>query len=308
MFKDFYESMWKKTTPQEKKEVVKNTGKYFPQEHSNKIKGIDELAEAVVSNAMKKQDEIVNDKVPSTAYTTKNCELCGKEFQCYRNRGKYCKECARDMQNLYSKKYAEKKAMERKITTHIHENEIRGIKDITKQYRDNIMKRNSVLKQPKKKGNIIVDCAMCGKEFESYRGIGKYCKDCRKKAIAENKAKTQAFYRNVAVDVEGIGKITPAERSVASKRAYRRGTDYAYELKRIANGTEPVRKHTGRPKLVEEPVVIVEQEPTTVMKAEPDYLETLQNAIEIVRVIKDTDDVKVAVDKTYELLVKYLSK
>lgn len=283
MFKDFYESMWKKTTPQEKKEVAKNAGTYFPANHSNKIKGIDELAEAVVDNAMKKQDEIVNKKATAAAYTTKNCENCGKEFQCYRNRSKYCKECVRD---------------------------------IAEQYSDNIMKRNSVLKQPKKKGNIIVDCARCGKEFESYRGVGKYCKNCREEALREKKAKGQALYRTTEVEVEGIGTVTQRERAVASKRAFRRGTKYEYELKRIANGTEPVRKHTGRPKLVErpaeepkeEPVVIMEQEPTTVMRAEPDYLETLQNAIEIVRAIKDTDDVKVAVDKTYELLVKYLSK
>lgn len=118
MFSDFYDKFnFKKTTPEEKKEVVKNTGEYFPENHSNKIKGMDELAEAVVNNAMKKQDEILSTRPAKKGYMWKKCEKCGKVFESYRNTQKYCsKECSaiadkesRDRYELKRKKERESK-------------------------------------------------------------------------------------------------------------------------------------------------------------------------------------------------------
>lgn len=298
MFKDFYESMWKKTTPQEKKEVVKNTGKYFPQEHSNKIKGIDELAEAVVDNAMKKQNEIANKRTTSAAYTTKNCEKCGKEFQCYRNRGKYCKECAKDIQNLHNKEYAERKAMEKKVTPRIHENALARARKRGTSYEyelTKILKGYDPLRKPNKNAKI------------------------NKMTATERTAEHRRLNNIVET---AVGKATLKERECASKRACRHNTSYLYELDRILTGTEPIRNCTGRPSKasIEEPKQVaqatqemheerVEQALEEVEAVhEFDYLGTLELAIEIVRGVKDEEDVKLAVDKVFETLKYHLTK
>lgn len=293
--------MWKKTTPQEKKEVVKNTGKYFPQEHSNKIKGIDELAEAVVNNAMKKQDDIVkNKRTTAAAYTTKNCEKCGKEFQCYRNRGKYCKECAKDMQNLCNKKYAERKAMEKKVTPRIHENALSRARKRGTSYEyelTKILKGYDPLRTPNKNAKINT------MTFD----------DKKKKSCKES-----ATYRDKNKVIEtAVGKASQQERAVASRRAYRNKTGYLYELDRILSGVEPIRAYTGssKPKtIVEEPTQPIQEEQVEQALEEVeavhefDYLGTLELAIEIVRGVKDEEDVKLAVDKVFETLKYHLTK
>lgn len=293
MFKDFYESMWKKTTPQEKKEVVKNTGKYFPQEHSNKIKGIDELAEAVVNNAMKKQDDIVNNKATAAAYTTKNCEKCGKEFQCYRNRGKYCKECAIDMQNLHNKKYAERKAMEKKITPRIHENALTRARKRGTSYEYELTK---ILK--------------------GYDPLRKPNKDAKINSMTVKERTAEHRKLNNIVET-AVGKATRRERECASRRAYRNKTGYLYELDRILTGVEPIRAYTGssRPKTIIEEQIPETQEERVEQALEEveavhefDYLGTLELAIEIVRGVKDEEDVKLAVDKVFETLKEHLTK
>lgn len=293
MFKDFYESMWKKTTPQEKKEVVKNAGTYFPANHSNKIKGIDELAEAVVNNAMKKQDDIVkNKRTTAAAYTTKNCEKCGKEFQCYRNRGKYCKECAIDMQNLHNKKYAERKAMEKKITPRIHENALSRARKRGTSYEyelTKILKGYDPLRKPNKNAKI-------------------------NEMTAEERTAEHRRLNNIVETA--VGRATRRERECASKRASRHKTSYLYELDRILTGVEPIRNDIGR----KPNIIIEEQTPGTqeerVEQAleevetvhEFDYLGTLELAIEIVRGVKDEEDVKLAVDKVFETLKYHLTK
>ena len=298
MFKDFYESMWKKTTPQEKKEVVKNTGKYFPQEHSNKIKGIDELAEAVVNNAMKKQDEIVNNKATAAAYTTKNCETCGKEFQCYRNRGRWCKDCIKERQLAQHREYAERKKMKNMITPRISKNAKARAKQRGTSYEYELTK---ILK--------------------GYDPLRKPNKDAKINTMEE--VKTMEYHKPLDSTVEiAVNKATKRERSCANKRAERRNTSYLYELNRILTGVEPIRNGAGRP-----PKVNVEEptQETQAMQAtqeeqveqaleevetinEFDYLGTLELAIEIVRGVKDEEDVKLAVDKVFETLKYHLTK
>lgn len=220
MFKDFYKSAWKKTTPAEKKEVVKNTGDWFPEQHDNKIKGISDVAET---------------------------------------------------------------------------------------YRENIMKRNNTSKHPKNKGNVIADCARCGKEFESYRGVGKYCQDCSEKVQKEYKDNYNATKKGKIV-ITPIGPADLRTRETASKRASNRGTAYLYELKRILDGTEPIRNHPGKPKAakkqITKPVVIEEPKAEPIVETkEIDYLDTMEKAIRIVRAIKGTDNMKSCVDIVYEILI-----
>ena len=158
MFSDFYEKFnFKKTTPEEKKEVVKNTGKYFPENHSNKIKGMDELAEAVVNNAMKKQDEILSMRPAKKGYMWKKCAICGETFESYRGTQKYCSaECLKKgnlkCQKEYQKRKKEKEAM----------------------------------------ANKYKRCPICDKAFVPNYTIQKYC--CGKCAKeAENKRQREAY-------------------------------------------------------------------------------------------------------------------
>ena len=159
MFSDFYDKFnFKKTTPEEKKEVVNNTGKYFPNEHSNKIKGIDELANAVVDNAMKKQDEILSMRPAKKGYMWKNCGKCGKVFESYRNTQKYCsKECADIADKENKERYEMKKKKERES-----------------KYRY---------------------CVECDKAFMPTHKLQKYC--CGKCAKdAENRRQREAYRKN----------------------------------------------------------------------------------------------------------------
>lgn len=161
MFSDFYDKFnFKKTTPEEKKEVVNNTGKYFPEDHSNKIKGIDELANAVVDNAMKKQDEILSIRPAKAGYMWKKCEVCGKVFESYRGIGKYCSdECIKKVNAKWQREHNKKKRDEEE--------------------------KNSM------SGNYKY-CAECGKAFMPTHKLQKYC--CGKCAKdAENRRQREAY-------------------------------------------------------------------------------------------------------------------
>lgn len=158
MFSDFYEKFnFKKTTPEEKKEVVRNTGKYFPKEHSNKIKGMDELAEAVVNNAMKKQDEILSMRPAKKGYMWKKCAICGETFESYRGTQKYCSEECLKKGNLEHQKEYQKRKKEKEAMT-----------------------------------NKYKRCLICDKAFVPNYTIQKYC--CGKCAKeAENKRQREAY-------------------------------------------------------------------------------------------------------------------
>lgn len=165
MFKDFYEKniykkFYNKTTPEEKKEVTKNTGDWFPEQHDNKIKGIDELANAVVDNAMKKQNEILSTRPAKKAYMWKKCAICGKTFESYRGIQKYCsEECSKKSKVECQKRYEDRK-----------------------KNKEEEKYMNSNYKY----------CAECGKAFMPTHKLQKYC--CGKCAKdAENRRQREAY-------------------------------------------------------------------------------------------------------------------
>ena len=161
MFSDFYDKFnFKKTTPEEKKEVVHNVGKYFPENHSNKIKGMDELAEAVVNNAMKTQDEILSMRPAKRGYMWKKCAICGKTFESYRGIGKYCsEECTKKGDSECQKRYQDRK--------------------------NNKEEKNSM-------SGVYKYCVECGKAFMPTHKLQKYC--CGKCAKdAENRRQREAY-------------------------------------------------------------------------------------------------------------------
>lgn len=290
MFKDFYENVWKKTTPQEKKDVVKSTGKYFPENHSNKIKGIDDLAEAVVNNAIKKQNDIVSGKRKTTkdSYTTKNCEKCGDEFQCYRNVGRYCEECKKTAVREAQRKYNAKRAEKEKTTPRVIANAKKRAKSRGTTYEYELTK--------------IV------KGLDPLRAPNRHKK-------SGNRDNGYAIYTKV-------GKATLRERECASKRASNRGTEYLYELERILNGTEPIRSKVGNPNFSKHVVSAETVEVTTPEQREKleefeqktavdtevndamVYLELMQKAISIVSAVKSTENIKECIDKVYDILNK----
>lgn len=227
MFSDFYEKFnFKKTTPEEKKEVVNNTGEYFPEDHSNKIKGMDELAEAVVDNAMKKQDEILSVRPAKRGYMWKKCAICGKVFESYRGVGKYCSDkCIKKADANKQKEYQKRKTEKEKMLATV---------------------------------NKCRRCDFCGKAFAPTHGLQKYCSsECARSA--ENKRQKEYYYK------------------CATKKA-------------------------KKTKVVEEPKVVIDKVIESVEMF--DYIGTLRVAIDIVQDVKNTDDVKLAIDKVYDTLKK----
>ena len=109
MFKDFFEEgLFKKTTKEEKKEVVKNTGDWFPEQQDNKIKGMDKVVDKIVENAVEKQKDIVNCR---PGYEIKHCRICGNKFESYRGRQIYCSEkCRKEGAEESRARYVAKKS------------------------------------------------------------------------------------------------------------------------------------------------------------------------------------------------------
>lgn len=99
---------------------------------------------------------------------TRNCEMCGMEFQTTSNRAKYCQYCRDKVQVLRNKAYKEKKESGTAV----------------------------------KIGSEQV-CPLCGKTFTVTSGSQKYCKDCtppRKKAPS-NTEYLKGHYDYIRVNV-----------------------------------------------------------------------------------------------------------
>lgn len=308
MFSDYFEKgLWKKTTNEEKKNVVKNTGTYFPANHSNKIKGIDELAEAVVDNAMKKQEELVEDK-PQKGYLWKNCEECGEKFESYRGVGKYCKKCA------------PKKLAERKIKYREKRGKEALFAKATQREKMNASKRAS-----KRGTSYEYELMKIMKGIEPLRapnGGGKTSADRNRGYREENKK-----------IMTPVGEATFREREAASKRAMIRGTDYLDELKRIIDGVEPIRtrinsrhyegekskKHAKTAtkedfKVLDNAVADAVEKPVekpvekTSLDADLAYLDSLSVAINIVRAVKSTEDVEECIKKVCDIFIAHANE
>lgn len=214
MFSDFYDKFnFKKTTPEEKKEVVRNTGKYFPENHSNKIKGMDELAEAVVNNAMKKQDEILSMRPARKGYIWKKCEKCGKVFESYRNTQKYCsKECSAIVDRENKERYE--------------------------------------MKRKKERESKYKYCTECGKAFVPTHKMQKYCcGSCAKKA--ENRRQREAYkkrsmegntYYQVYKSSKAIEKETAEQAPQVVLSETMRATDETAELEALEIAINIVRR------------------------------------------------------------------
>lgn len=297
MFKDFFEDgLFKKTTKEEKKEVVKNTGDWFPEQHDNKIKGMDNVVANYSHNGAEQHKEA------RAGYTIKKCAVCGKEFESYRNVAKYCKECVHE-ENLKvarerkRKAYEEKKAEEARIRTNAY-------------------------KRARERGTTYeYELLKIKKGIDPLRAPNRKCKD-----EAEKKKRTKEWQKNYRknnnVVMTPVGEADLHMRECASKRASIRGTEYLDELKKIIDGVEPIRDRSGNPNFTHKTTVVETkvkaepkpQEPQVVLpKAmrvtdEAIELEALEIAINIVRRARAEEDVKLAVDATHKIIRELLAK
>lgn len=268
MFSDFYEKFnFKKTTPEEKKEAVKNTGKYFPNEHSNKIKGIDELAGAVVDNAMKKQEEIVNCR---RGYTLKYCKICGKKFESYRGVGVYCSEKCRKE----------------------GEAELRARYDA---------KRSGTVYIPKKskeqEHKVGVGSGNANRKFVTEEIFYK-AKGLRSTGMTIAKVAAEMGYSTVFMQ-KVLRNNTYEEFDLLRKREYERKKYNEGKIKE-APENKPIT-HVETAEVVEHQLQ-PQPQPQSQQELEMKYLALMQKALSIVSIVKSTSDVKECINKVFDEL------
>ena len=240
MFSDFYEKFnFKKTTPEEKQDVVKNTGEWFPEQHDNKIKGMDKVVNSVIDATNKKEIDGRSRK----GFYWRNCDICGKVFESYRKQGRYCSEDCRK----------------------------EGWKICKKRYDDKVKLSKT---QP-----------------VTFRKV-----NTKGRAIRFDEAMFNKVRHMKEAGIPGI--------EIAKRNGF--NVNIIYQASGCKDYNEFCKKYRGHSRACEGRVVEVpESNPIVVETTTPvDYFEVLHNAIDIVRVVKNTDDIKECVDKVYAILNK----
>ena len=224
MFKDFYEKFnFNTTTKEEKKEVVNNTGDWFPEEHENKIKGIEKVGEESMNRMYK------------------NCKECGKVFAPRHHNCKYCSdECAREAELRHARNYYARK----------------------------------------QSGNV--------KKVDNKRG--------RAIRLTEDIFNEMKKMRNEGASLGYIAdKFSFNVKTVSIAMSFDTYDEFNIKRRNIKEANTVNKK-------VEQQVEAEEDKPQF------DSLDVLKKAVEIVQAIRSEEDVKLAVDKTFDLLKKYITK
>ena len=276
MFKDFFEEgLFKKTTKEEKKNVVKNTGDWFPEQQDNKIKGMDKVVDKIVENAVEKQKDIVNCR---PGYTIKHCRICGNKFESYRGRQIYCSEkCKKEGADESRAKYIAKKS---------------GFVYIPK----NVQKQEDKPKVEKCKTNkkfITEELFNKAKELRSTgMTIAKVAEEMGYSMVYMQKVLSKDTYE----DLELQRKI-----DCQNKKHKERKLKEAPECKPITHveTVEEVNTETkSEPKLEPQPEPQPQHEEDSDMK----YIALMQKALNIVSIVKSTSDVKECINKVFDEL------
>lgn len=276
MFKDFFEEgLFKKTTKEEKKDVVKNTGDWFPEQQDNKIKGMDKVVDKIVENAVEKQKDIVNCR---PGYTIKHCRICGNKFESYRGRQIYCSEkCKKEGADESRAKYIAKKS---------------GFVYIPK----NVQKQEDKPKVEKCKTNkkfITEELFNKAKELRSTgMTIAKVAEEMGYSMVYMQKVLSKDTYE----DLELQRKI-----DCQNRKHKERKLKEAPECKPITHveTVEEVNTETkSEPKLEPQPEPQTQHEEDSDMK----YIALMQKALNIVSIVKSTSDVKECINKVFDEL------
>ena len=282
MFRDFFEDgLFKKTTKEEKKDVVKNTGDWFPEQQDNKIKGIDNVVDKIVENAVEKQKDIVNCR---PGYTIKHCKMCGKKFESYRGRAIYCSDkCKKEGADESRARYVARKS---------------GFVYIPK----NVQKQEDKPKAEKCKTN---------KKFITEELFNK-AKKLRSTGMTIAQVAMEMGYSMVYMQ-KVLSKDTYEDLELQRKIDYQNRKHKERKLKEAPEGkpithvetveennTEPEPKPELEPQ--KEPEQQPEQQPQHEEDPDMKYIALMQKALNIVSIVKSTSDVKECINKVFDEL------
>ena len=177
MFSEFYEKFnFNKTSKEEKKDVVKNTGEWFPEQHDNKIRGIDKVVEQIED---KMDYELSEEKVNMNG-TYKNCKECGKIFVTeYPKRDKYCsRDCSHDAFNrqqreAYKRRMAKKADVNKDVKKDVnrHSGKIKVTEDVFNEIK-RMENDGETFAAIASKFNLNVKTVYQARHCENY---GEYC-------------------------------------------------------------------------------------------------------------------------------------
>lgn len=274
MFKDFFEDgLFKKTTKEEKKEVVKNTGDWFPEQQDNKIKGMDKVVDKVVENAVEKQKDIVNCR---PGYTIKHCRICGNKFESYRGRSIYCSEkCKKEGADESRARYIAKKS---------------GFVYIPK----NVQKQENKPKAEKHNTN---------KKFITEELFNK-AKKLRSTGMTIAQVATEMGYSMVYMQ-KVLSKDTYEDFELQRKIDYKNRKHKERKLKEAPEG-KPITHVETVEEIDTEPKSEAQQEPHMHQQNKEDsdmkYIALMQKALNIVSIVKSTSDVKECINKVFDEL------
>lgn len=272
MFKDFFEDgLFKKTTKEEKKKVVENTGDWFPEQQDNKIKGMDKVVDKIVENAVEKQKDIVNCR---PGYTIKHCKICGKKFESYRGRSIYCSErCKKAGADESRARYVAKKS---------------GFVYIPK----NVQKQEDKPKAEKCKTN---------KKFITEELFNK-AKELRSTGMTIAQVATEMGYSMIYMQ-KVLSKDTYEDLELQRKIDYQNRKHKERKLKEVPEGksithVETVEEISTEPQQEPQPELQPQHEEDSDMK----YIAMMQKALNIVSIVKSTSDVKECINKVFDEL------
>lgn len=274
MFKDFFEDgLFKKTTKEEKKEVVKNTGDWFPEQQDNRIKGMDKVVDKIVENAVEKQKDIVNCK---PGYVIKHCKMCGNKFESYRGRAIYCSEkCKKDGADESRARYVAKKS---------------GFVYIPK----NAKKQEDKPKTEKHNTN---------KKFITEELFNR-AKELRSTGMTIAQVAMEMGYSMVYMQ-KVLSKDTYEDLELQRKIDYQNRKHKERKIKEAPEGKPITHVET-----VEEINTELESEPQPQPQPQPQheedsdmkYIALMQKALNIVSIVKSTSDVKECINKVFDEL------
>lgn len=275
MFKDFFEDgLFKKTTKEGKKDVVKNTGDWFPEQQDNKIKGMDKVVDKIVENAVEKQKDIVNCK---PGYTIKRCRICGNKFESYRGRQIYCSEkCKKEGADESRARYVAKKS---------------GFVYIPK----NMQKQENKSKTNKLKTNKL----KTNKKFITEELFNK-AKELRSTGMTIAQVATEMGYSMVYMQ-KVLSKDTYEDLEFQRKIDYQNRRHKERKLKEAPKG-KPITHVETVEEINTEPEPQPEPRPQHEEDSDMKYIALMQKALNIVSIVKSTSDVKECINKVFDEL------
>lgn len=276
MFKDFFEDgLFKKTTKEEKKKVVENTGDWFPEQQDNKIKGMDKVVDKIVENAVEKQKDIVNCR---PGYTIKHCRMCGNKFESYRGRAIYCSEkCKKEGADESRARYVAKKS---------------GFVYIPK----NVKKQEDKPKAEKCKTNKKFITEELFNKAKEFRSTGMTIAQVAMEMGYSMAYMQKVLSKDAYEDLELQRKIDCQNRK-HKERKFKEAPE-GKPITHVETVEEINTELESEPQPQQQPQPQLQNKEDSDMK----YIALMQKALNIVSIVKSTSDVKECINKVFDEL------